>query len=163
MGALTYYIQHTPDAQRVPTNMRVKDDPAPAAVHPNSTPPATGGIKIKVVDFVGDEPSLTSRTISVPSGHDPMLAACDEVVKNANLSGVRLVGLELTTDHTAFLDFNPALEDGMGSMEEGLFIKGLQLALGQFPKVSTFRLRVEGKELDTLGHLELTDPIKVIR
>jgi spore germination protein GerM len=66
-------------------------------------------------------------------------------------------------ERVARLSLTPEIEGGMGSMQEGQTIKALQLTLGQFKGVDSFQLFVEGRQVESLGHLELEPNIPVIR
>ena len=82
--------------------------------------------------------------------------------KKVGYTDVRALKFDVE-DQIATLDLNAAVLDGMGSEGEADFIKVLQVVLGQFEGIKGFKLRVDGKVLDTLGHLDLDDPISITK
>ncbi len=48
-------------------------------------------------------------------------------------------------------------------MEEGYLIKAIQMALGQFKDIDKFQIIVDGKAVDSLGNIDLSKPVDVIR
>ena len=60
------------------------------------------------------------------------------------------------------MNYNAAVGKGMGSMEEGSFIRALQVGFGQFEDVDRISVESGGKPLES-GHVDLTDPLPVIR
>lgn len=160
LGAMTFYIQQTPSSQRVPAEIRRQSDvsqPGKPQPHPNRSES-----QVRAIAIVGDQVTLSDHTISVGKSKDKALAATDQVIEVLGLEGVRVLGCERVSG-VIYLDFNPTIEEGMGSEEESQFLQALKLSLGQFDDVEKFKLRVDGKELDTLGHSDLSEPTAVIR
>lgn len=85
----------------------------------------------------------------------------DKVAEAAHFDGAKVLGVEVR-DHVAFVSFNNALQQGMGSMEEGAFLRALQLGYGQFSDVDKIAVQVDGKPLES-GHVDLSEPLPVIR
>lgn len=48
-------------------------------------------------------------------------------------------------------------------MEEGQFVKAIQLTFGQFSSVDRVEFYLDGQKLDTLGHFEIQDGVDVAR
>lgn len=77
------------------------------------------------------------------------------VPKDAKLMSIKMDGT------TAILDFNAAFRAGYGTDEESAVINGVLVTLGQFPQIKKALFRVEGKPLDTLGVMDLSEPLDV--
>lgn len=90
------------------------------------------------------------------------LEALNQSFKKDGFTDVRALQVEIEED-TATIDLNAAVLDGLGSEGEADFVKLLQTVISQFEEIKTFRLRVDGRVLDSLGHLDLDDPIKAVQ
>ncbi len=165
VGGFAMYVQNTPSARRVPDEIRrPKPEAQPSGprteIHAQPAPenPKAG---LKVVQFHDGQLQLVDAT-SEPSGQDPIAFVATETLHNLGVSQARAVGVDVQSGN-AILDMNPEfLSQGFGSMEEGQVIEALSLALGQFPTVQTYQLRIDGEIVDSIGgHIELTEPIPV--
>jgi hypothetical protein len=63
----------------------------------------------------------------------------------------------------ATLKFTPEFENGYGSEDEEMIIVGILTSLAQFPEIKKAQFTIEGKQLESLGHMDLTTPQHVIR
>jgi hypothetical protein len=122
---------------------------------------------------VQSEPGLVVATLDgdklklVPlkaasKGEKPIVYVTNHVLRNLKVAGARAIGVEVK-ERVALIDFNPALTEGFGSMEEANLIKALQMSLGQFKEIDSFQVVIEGQVLDSLGHFEIDSPVPVIR
>lgn len=161
------YVKFTPGASRVADDLRRKDEisrPGPSvdvdSKPSTKTTDAAGGLKVPAL--VGSDVQLTKSVGSVPAGEDPQAYLLTQTFKAMGVSDGR--ALKVVVDGgTAQVEVNQAVvEHGYGSMEEGYLIKALQLALGQFSTIDRFTL-VEGGNPVEFGHLDLSEPIEVIR
>lgn len=110
---------------------------------------------------------LTFKTESrpLPQGVNPMVFAVNEYLKQipAVPKDARLIGVEVI-NHTAIMQFNhPFGDNTYGSEDEKAVLDGLCATMGMFPDVNEIKLEVEGKGIDSLGHVELSDPLQVTR
>lgn len=170
VGSLAYYVKTTPQASRVPNEVRVerkeKPRPSPAAERPRQ---ATQGTKTSHSDTVrlpafGDDISdmqLDAKETPVPSGQNAMKFLAQAIVDGAHWTGARALGVEVR-DHVAVVQYNGEVGKGMGSMEEGAFLRALQIGFGQFRDIDRVSVESDGEPLQS-GHVDLTEPLPVIR
>ena len=144
-----------------------KTTPIEAPVKPTATTQPVVSVRdeprvVKAVKMTGGKPTLTTK-VTVPEGGDPYAVALAATLKGLDYGGIRV--LATTSERTELIvDMSPSvLSQGFGTEEESEFLRALSLTLGQFTEVKTFRLRVDGQIVDTLGHIELTEPIDVVR
>ena len=73
--------------------------------------------------------------------------------------GTRLLSLKVK-DGLATVDLSREFSDNFsgGAEDEALCISSILRTLSQFPEIKKVLFEVEGKPLDTLGHLELDGP-----
>ena len=79
----------------------------------------------------------------------------------AHYDGAKALGVEVR-DHVAVVRYDETVAKGMGSMEEGGFLRALQVGFGQFEDVDAVRVEAGGKPLES-GHVDLGEPLPVIR
>lgn len=125
---------------------------------------ATQTVKIYRVGIEKDEEVLRPVEVKVSSEH-PIQSTLEELLKHDNSGklanpipeGTRLLGVNVK-NKTAIVDFSHEFADNFhGSSEtETMIIESILQTLGQFPEVKRVRLLVEGKSIDTLGHLDLS-------
>lgn len=165
-GVLAYFVQSTPSAQRVPLDLRKPEPEVHASAHAVSPPSASVAVEAKPVDGVlvpkldGSNVRLVSPEKAPLEGEDPKTFVAAHVLTAAGLDAVRCLGVQVK-DSVALVEFSKELEDGVGSMEEGDFVKMLEVGFGQFPDVKSVQILIDGKPVDSLGHLELGDPLPV--
>ncbi len=110
------------------------------------------------------ELKFRSEPVVVPKDVDPHVFVVNKylrdtpfIPKDAELKTCTIEG------DTATLDFNSAFYTSYGTEDESTVINGILAVMGQFKDVSFVRIIVDGKPIDTLGNLELTDPLPVTR
>jgi len=76
--------------------------------------------------------------------------------------GTKLLGLKVKNG-LASVNLSKEFRDNFtgGSEGESLTISSILRTLGQFPEIKRVHILVEGKPLDTLGHLDLSEPLDV--
>lgn len=171
VGALAWYVKAEPGAARV-------RQPAEASVsersfahrHHSAAPKAdddqepTQGQSEHEAVFVptinGPDVTLSKTKREVPDGQQPKEFLVQEVLKADGIDGVKLLGVTMR-GNTAVLNFSG--DFNMGSMQEGAFLKALQNAFGQYQDVEYIEIDQDGHPLDSLEHIDLTDPVTVIR
>jgi Sporulation and spore germination len=165
-GVLAYYVQSNPSAQRVPAAIRKPEVEVHASTHVTKPPTASVEVEAKPVDVVrvpkldGGNVSLVAPETAPAEGEDPKTFVASHVLTAAGLTNVRCLGVQVK-ESVALVEFSKELTDGVGSMEEGDFVKMLEVGFGQFSDVKKVQILIDGKPVDTLGHLELTDPLPV--
>lgn len=168
VGVFAAYVRFGPNVQRVPDEIRRPSVASETSSHRSrphgpsveiETSPALD-LKIPVVE--GDTVHLGKSAGPVPSGTKPMVFLATATLKQLKIEGARALGVDVK-GRNALIDFNEALDKGYGSTEEGYLISSLQWALGQFPEIDTFQIVIDGQVKDTLGQLDLSEPISVTR
>lgn len=113
--------------------------------------------------FENGELTFTESKTTAKSGEtiltavNEYLAQIPAVDKDARLLGVEMHG------GIATLKFSPTFESGYGTDDEKSIIVGILTTLGQFPEIKKAQFTIEGKQLESLGHIDLTEPQDVIR
>ena len=162
LAGIATYVQSAPGSKQNPIN---KVEP----VVPPKSDGTNGGIK----EPTPSAPQVSVQTIrqtetgyvlagSVKvSAKEPELGAMNMMLKTLGYKEFNFVDFQVSEDGSAILDVTGGIRNGFSSGEEVDFVKALQVCLGQFSNVKSVILKVDGEKLDTLGHLELSDPILV--
>lgn len=143
----------------------------PTAPAPEASEPAQPTQKVKVyrVEVKNNKVKLkpTVSDVKVAKGENPAETALRQMIeqgddaKSANPipKGTRLLGLKIKHG-LATVNLSHEFRDNFtgGSEEEGLTIGAVLRTLGQFKEIKQVQFLVEGKPLDTLGHLDLSGP-----
>lgn len=171
VAGLATYVHFDKAAQRVPDVLRRAPEVTPKDSTDEVRKPRTGpevevepsvAPSVKLLATDGDSMSLNSESITVPTGQKPIVFVANAVLKTLKIDQARAIGVDIKGKN-ALIDFNEGFDQGFGSSEEGTVIKAFQTVLGQFPQVDSFQFVVDGKVLDTLGQVDLSEPIAVIR
>lgn len=104
-----------------------------------------------------------SEDSPTPKGSSPYEHVVREYLIKANFdsgSALEKVDLDKTV---ARIYLSEAFKTSMGSMDEATFLNGLRAALGQFPEIDSVELYAGGQKVDELGHMEISEPLPVIR
>lgn len=131
---------------------------------PKKLSPAPPGVRetFRAVTLDGETPVL-GKKLTLKLGQSAPQASLSATMANLGLRDIRILGVAVEGG-VATVDASPTLQShGFSSSSEATLVNAVATALGQFPDVKTFRFRVDGEVLDTLGHLELTEPQPVIR
>ncbi|AIE87036.1 GerMN domain-containing protein [Fimbriimonas ginsengisoli] len=166
------YVKMAPGASHVPEPLRRPAIESPVGNLPSSPRRHSAGPDVKVDSHTdpdlkvpavqGNDVKLAHSAGKVPDGVKPMVFLANATLESLKIEKAKALGVEIK-DRNALVDFNPELEKGYGSTEEGQLIKALQMALGQFPDIDTFQIVIDGKTIDSLGQIDLSEPISVIR
>jgi hypothetical protein len=171
VGVFAAYVKLNPNAGRVPDAVRrpaiesTAPAPTPRITHRRSSGPDVSIAKqteLRLPVVKGDDVALGHAVGQVPAGEKPMVFLANATLHELRIDKARALGVQIK-DRNALVDFNEALDKGYGSTEEGYLIKSLQLALGQFPEIDTFQIVINGEVKDSLGQIDLSEPITVIR
>ena len=173
VGALAYYVTSTPKASRVPDEIRVvrhtETKPEPSKEisdakpeHPEPTRTIHAAtVRLPVFGDDISDMALDKRETPVPSGQDGMKFIAQRIADAAHFDGVRALNVDVR-DHVAIVGYNGALAKGMGSMEEGAFLRALQVGFGQFTQIDKVSVESDGQPLQS-GHVDLSEPLPVVR
>ncbi len=166
VAALGLYVKAGHD--RVPTEDRKpepvvarSETPKPVEAKKDSTAEAT----VLVPTMTGTELSFKTVSRPLPQGETPMVFAVNEYLHQipAVPKDARLLSVEVI-NHVAIMQFNPVFgQNTYGSEDEKAVLDGLAATMGLFPDVNQIKLQVDGKDIDSLGHVELADPLPVIK
>lgn len=159
LGALTFYAI-TPQANRVPADqLREGAKPPVAAQGSLDKPLPEGTVNAPTARYEGDDLVFDQRPVKPQAGQDRMLFAVNEylgglafVRKEARVKSIKV------NDRIATLDFTEAIYGGYGSEDEQTLVKGILETMSQFKDIGWVKFTVGGEPLDSLGHLDLTDP-----
>lgn len=111
-----------------------------------------GDLKLDGKETTKDPKSKDSRVSAI----NAYLAKIPAVPKDARLLDMRMEG------STALLNFSAAIEAGYGTEDEQALVNGILATLAQFPDVRQARFMVEGKPLNSLGNIDLSQPQEVV-
>lgn len=165
-GAFAAYVKSTPGALHVLVDRR-RDADEPLAAPERSAPirhhteaPAKLAVSVKALVVQGSDVTL-GESEEVPQGVTPEQFMADEALKAAHVDA-KLTHVSVQNG-TATVDFTSDIENGMGSEQEGAFLNALAVGLGQFPSIDKFQVTVGDKPVDSLGHIDISDPQDVQR
>lgn len=155
--ALALYVQFTPGASRIrPMDDSQKGMPAVGASQ-NSP-----NVLIPVANFEEGKLHFQSRNLPLDSSADRKVEAVNEFLKGSNLApNVRVMSIDVT-DGVAGLHFSKGFDSGLSSTDEATLLYGLRAVMGQFEEVRSFRIFVDGQQLEELGHFEIGDTVPTI-
>lgn len=156
--ALALYVQMTPGASRIrPLESEQKGMPEVSAAQNLRT------VLIPVARFEDGKLYFQSRSFRLDSDADRKVEAVNEFLKGSNLlaPGVRLMSIDVE-DGVAGLHFSEGFDSGTSSTDESTLVYGLRAVLGQFEDVHSFRIFVDGKQIEELGHVEFGDAVQTI-
>jgi hypothetical protein len=163
-GVLAAYVKMTPQAAHV-TQDRPQSGPD-VTVQSQATnrteAPLTKQEGLLVPSVIQNDVKLDKPAGSPPDGVRPEVFLVNQSLSSLKIDGASALGIEVK-DRVAAVSFNPGIEKGYGTIEEGYLIKALQMALGQFKDIDKFQVIVEGKTVDSLGNIDLSTPVEVIR
>lgn len=152
VASLAIYVRNTPKLEF----SELKPERRTAPIKGNS-------VSVPVPKIDGSQNvSFESEPAKVPKGEDPVLFAVNEFLKH--MRGSAIAAEHVRIDHkVAMIDFPAGTVFSFGSEEEATFLNGLRSAIGQFAAIDAVELYVGGQRVDELGHIEISDPLPVIR
>lgn len=162
VGSVLGYVKFAP-ADRIPLDQR-RGSLAGRTAQETAAQPRSDTVQVPVPRYVDGDLQFERRPVQARPGADHYALAINEFLKEARLtpSGARVLSTSLR-DGNLLVDFSKEFDQTYGTEDEQTLVNGILTALGQFREVSTVELRVEGKEIETLGNIDLTAPLPVIR
>jgi spore germination protein GerM len=163
-GALGFWVMKKPSPIPLPTQPT-----RPAPVDHHSSANKNNRVKIFVAKIINDDARLVPEERTIRADIDPhkgaieeLLATNQETTGQAQLipQGTKL--LELTVKNgIAYVDFSREFKDNFpgGSMNEALLINSIVHTLTQFEDVGKVQILVEGEKIESLGDLDISEPI----
>jgi hypothetical protein len=99
----------------------------------------------------------------VPADVGPMAFAVGEYVHGLPMvpSGARVLSVKVR-DGVATVDFSADFPKSLGSTDEETLVNGVLAVLGQFPDVKSVKFAIQGRPVESFGHLDLLDPQPVL-
>lgn len=165
VGGLAAYVKFTPadkvTPQEAPHVLRKGPD-VDITEHPIES--SRGKVLVFTPRYEGETLKLDSVETPVPAGEDPRVFAVNAFLQASKIveRTARLLSVDVK-DGEATLSFNEAFAGGYGTDDEHTLIDGLRASLGQFEEIQKLRLTIEGKPIESLGSVELTDGLDVTR
>ena len=164
-GGFAAYVKLTPQAAHVIQDRKGSDVDVSVQSESAEKPKIQSSeqaTSLLIPTLQGSEITLGKPASTPPDGVKPEVSLLNDTLQSLQIDGARAVGIDIQ-DGVAMVDFNPAIQKGYGSIEEGNLVKSLQMALGQFKGISKFKVIVEGKAIESFGNIELSAGIPVIR
>jgi hypothetical protein len=162
-GALAFYVKQTPRLEDPagPSVSVTRRDPPPATTTSDSP-----GDKVLVFRpyMEGPEVRFTKSEATVPTGVDPRVFAVNEFLKASKVApeGAIAVGVQVR-DGVALMDFSPGFDRSYSTTDEKTMLDGLLTTLGQFQDVEKLQILINGEPIESLGNVEVREPLDVIR
>ncbi|HMS53861.1 MAG TPA: GerMN domain-containing protein [Fimbriimonadaceae bacterium] len=157
VGGLVAYIKLAP-ADVVPAEIR-RTEPSR-----QTEAPVVSKVTVFTPVAQGDDVTFDERQVDVPKGTDPAVFAVNEFLRSTTIveKEARLVAVD-RRGKEAILQFNSAFNQTVGTGDEKVLLDGIRKTMGQFSEIESIRFEVEGQPMETLGNVELDQPIIVIR
>lgn len=116
----------------------------------------------------GDGLTVEERVVQIGEGEDVLARALSELLKGPQAQGAAAIAPAGTPVPTVFLRDDVAIVDlpaaynrlNFGTAAETHLIYGIALTLLEFKEVQAVKFMLEGKDIESLGHLSLIDPFK---
>lgn len=158
LGGVAAYVQYG-GAKAVPPELRGSTAAAHRTGKPSHSDP-----QVVVPSMKDEKLTFQNHQEVVPEGMDPMVFVINKYLTDSKVvpATARALKVELK-DGVALIDFTPAFDQTYGSDDERILLTGLRTTMGQFPNVEKIQFFVDGKPVETLGNVELSDPLPVIR
>jgi spore germination protein GerM len=150
--------------------------PVPVVITP-SNPPKTEKqmepekkVTIYHVEVEKNKAVLHPSSVSIPPEENPMESALKMLFKQGDKpsaanpipEGTRLLALRVK-GNLATLDLNRKFQENFqgGAEGEGLTLGAICRTLAQFPGIKRVQILIEGEKIDTLGNIDLSQPLDV--
>ena len=158
LGALAAYVKFG-GADQVPVEVR-RETPIGSPASKKDDVPST--VDLVTPTREGTELRLGKHRSDVPAGEDARIYAINHFLKESKIAppDARAVGIQVK-DGVALVDVSPSFNQTYGTFDEEAILKGLCATLAQFKGIDKVQFFVEGKPVETLGNVDLTEPIPV--
>lgn len=154
LAAVAAYVQLAP-AKKVPEAIR-RAESADRAVRPSQE------VNVLTPRYEDGDLKFESKPLRTERGQDPMLAAINGFLAEAKVAPAEAKCRSARREgDLVVLDFSAAFGQTYGAEDEQTLLGGIANTLAQFPGVKRFRITVEGRPIETLGNIELTDPLAI--
>lgn len=104
----------------------------------------------------------TKTEITIPEGADRYITVINAYLKETHIApgDARAESTELK-GKTLTIKFNKAFDKTYGSDDERTLVNGILASLSQFSEVNFVVFTIEGTPMDSMGHLDLSEPLPV--
>lgn len=167
LGVLAAYVRSNPQAARVPDSMR-RADPSEKPIetkltarHEEKAKPEATEPELQVGVPQNSDVVMKPVETTIPEDQDKLVFVGNQIFKAFGKEGARVLRVDVKNG-TVTIHCNPKVL-GYGSVEEGQMLKSLEMTYGQFPEIKKIELMIDGQKVDTLGSVEITEGLAVIR
>ena len=165
-GGFAAYVRFAPGAAHVSVKDRIQEPDAKIDAKPlvrnNPEAPQSQSDALLIPAVINNEVKLSSAAGQIPEGTKPEVFLANQTLSSLMIDKAKVLDIQ-TTKGVALINCTPEIQKGYGTMEEGNLIKALSMALGQFKPIKSFQIVIEGHTVESLGNIDLTTPVKVIR
>jgi hypothetical protein len=158
LGALAAYVKYG-GASKVPPEVRRIESAQPPAAQKEGE---RESVELVTPTREGTELKLGKHRSDVPEGEDGRIFAINHFLRESKIvpDNARAIGIQVK-DGVALVDVSPSFNQTYGSFDEEALLKGICATLAQFKGIEKVQFFVDGKSVETLGNVDLTEPIPV--
>ena len=166
LAAVATYVHAFPHAT-VPSEVGIKAEHRSNKLPKSNLKPENNYVFVFTPRMSTSGISFSTTSVAYPQNSGPvdkMIFAVNQFLKVANVTpqATTCIGVDVHNG-LATIGFNPEFQAGYGSFDEKIIIDGLAVTLGQYRKVKSYDIEVNGVPLKSLGDVDLDAPIPVIR
>lgn len=164
-GSIAAWVQMNPTKDIPEAERRVARLPEHQESRPKPKPrETTSEVEVLKPRYEGNDLKYDRAKATVPQGEDKMVFAVNQYLKDLKMipAGAKATKATMKSGDLT-LDFNTAFDHTYGSEDERTIVDGILRTLGQFAEINSVRFTIEGQQMETLGHLDLTTPQAVLR
>lgn len=154
LAAIAAYVQLAP-AKKVPEAIRRTELGGQATQQAKE-------VRVLTPRYEDGNLRFDSRPVRPEPGQDPVMAAINGFLSEARVAPPEAKCLSARREgDLVTLDFSAPFGQTYGAEDEQTLLGGIAKTLAQFPGVERFRITVEGRPIETLGNIDLTDPLAI--
>jgi hypothetical protein len=122
------------------------------------------GVNIPQPRYEDGELKLDTKTQQVPADADPYLYSVNQFLVQSKVApkDAKLLRAELH-DHTLELHFNKEFDRTYGADDESTLVNGILATCSQFDGVNRVQFFIDNQPMETMGNVDLTQPLDVSR
>ncbi len=157
VGGLTLYVQQ-PAARDVPAaQLRPEARPQPDRTKSQE-------VRSYTPRYEGEDLKLKASPARSPEGTDARVFAVNRYLEQLPMvpRGARARSC-VVKDGLATVDFTGEFDRTYGTEDEQTVLKGILTVMAQFPEVDRVQVTVDGRPIETLGSVEISQPLPVER
>ncbi|MHB1459410.1 MAG: GerMN domain-containing protein [Armatimonadota bacterium] len=127
-------------------------------------------VSIYMIGVENNELVLKAMDVRISASDEPVEATIQAFIEQQDTTdlgnpipdGTRIQSVRIDGD-IATIDFSREFVDGFagGAEEESLLIKAITKTVGQFDTIHKIMLKADGEPVNTLGHLDISEPIMI--